>query len=460
MFRKIVSNLAFSPTLVGQLGFYAKRLRKEEATRRIGLMFAVLALVVQSFAVFAPPESANAASGNDIIYGGFKDKAGLLKIYDRNKDSAGHKDIQQIFTHFGISRKDIQGGKITHINSRDNNLQIQSTGRSTYSWQRDPHKIPGGSTVYSSQLYKFDSTPWTKKHGSQYKALVGKRSVDGKWFAILLNCGNPAFLSMPPKPKPEPKPEPKPVPKPKPKPLPKPEMPRPVPLCPLNPYILESDPDCKPCEDNKDIWHKDKDCNAKFELTKTVRNSTQMIDNANNSLALTGDRLEYHLSVKNIGNTTGSYVIKDNLVDVLEYSELVDAGGGELTTPGQDVPIEDVGVLTWPAIDIKPGQTIEKIVSVQVKSQIPATPQSVSNPESYNCRMVNDFEGNNTDVRVECPEPKAVEQIVTELPKTGPGENMLAAGIALAIITYFYARARQVKTEVRLIRRNFSTGTI
>jgi len=38
MFRKIVSNLPFSPALVGQLGFYAKRLRKEETTRRLGLI--------------------------------------------------------------------------------------------------------------------------------------------------------------------------------------------------------------------------------------------------------------------------------------------------------------------------------------------------------------------------------------------------------------------------------------
>jgi len=54
MFRKIVSNLAFSPALVGQLGFYAKRLRREEATRRVGLIFTALALVVQGFAVFTP----------------------------------------------------------------------------------------------------------------------------------------------------------------------------------------------------------------------------------------------------------------------------------------------------------------------------------------------------------------------------------------------------------------------
>ena len=55
MFRRIFSNLSFSPALVGQLGFYAKRLRREEATRRLGLVFTALALVVQSLAVFSPP---------------------------------------------------------------------------------------------------------------------------------------------------------------------------------------------------------------------------------------------------------------------------------------------------------------------------------------------------------------------------------------------------------------------
>ena len=39
MFKKIVSQLSFSPALVGQLGFYARRLRKEQFTRRLGMVF-------------------------------------------------------------------------------------------------------------------------------------------------------------------------------------------------------------------------------------------------------------------------------------------------------------------------------------------------------------------------------------------------------------------------------------
>jgi len=533
MFRKIVSNLGFSPALVGQLSFYAARLRKEEATRRIGLIFTALALVVQAFAVFTPPESANAANGNNIIYGGFKDKNELLGIYDQNKDSAGHGDIQQIYSYFGITRQDIANGQFTTFNSRDQNLGIKSVGRSTYAWQQAPLAITGtATTVYESLLYKFDSTSWTTTHGSTYQAVIGKRAIDGQWFAIMAGCGNPAYIKLPP-------PPPKPaaicnglmiapinrtrfsftssasasngatisaytytvkdsvgatvVTKQQPNTTNKDTMTydfakdgaytvsvsvvtsigsqtgpacqkqltvSPEPRCPLNTDITQANPDCKPCEDDKSIWYKDKNCHSEFELTKKVKNVSQIVADANNTTAKAGDRLEYRLTVKNIGKTTGVYTIQDNLSDVLEYADLIDTGGGILAKKDASTPIEKVDTISWPSTEIKPGATIEKIVSVQIKSSIPATPQGLSNVESYNCRMVNNFAGNQTTINVECPAPKEVEQVVSELPHTGTTENMIFAGIALAVVTYFYARSRQMKKEVRLIRRDLNTGTI
>jgi len=533
MFRKIVSNLPFSPALVGQLGFYAKRLRKEEATRRIGLIFTALALVIQGFAVFNPPESANAANGNNVIYGGFSSKDELLSIYDQNRDSAGHTDLQQIYSYFGITRQDIANSQFTTFNSRDFNLAIKSVGRSTYSWQLTPLAITGTSTtVYESQLYKFDSTSWTIPHGSQYQAVVGKRAVDGQWFAIMAGCGNPAYISIPPPP-----------------PQPAAECSAltitpvsrtrfnfaatattdhgatisgytyvvkdgtgsiigtktqtdtaksdtlsydfakdgnytvsvtvhasvgdktsvncqkavtvsPEPRCTLNSDLTQSSPDCKPCESDASIWYKDQKCTSTFVLTKTVKNTSQLINNANNTTAKPGDRLEYRLDVKNTGKSSGTYTMQDNLADVLEYADVVDTGGGVIAKNDGSTPVEKVNTISWPAIQIKPGESIEKIVSVQVKSTIPATPQSLGNPESYNCRMVNDFAGNHTTVMVDCPPPKAVEQVVTQLPHTGATENILFAGGVFAIVVYFYARARQVKKEVRLIRRDLNAGTI
>jgi hypothetical protein len=221
-----------------------------------------------------------------------------------------------------------------------------------------------------------------------------------------------------------------------------------------------SSPECKPCEDDKTIWYKDKDCKSDFQLSKKVKNVSQIVADANNTTVRPGDRLEYRLSVKNVGSTTGSYVIEDNLADVLEYADLIDTGGGRLLKKEDPTPVERIGMVVWPAVTIKPGETIEKIVSVQVKSTIPATPQSLGNPESYNCRMINDFAGNHTVTMIDCPTPKVVEQVVEQLPHTGASENILFAGGVLSIVVYFYARSRQVKKEVRLIRRDLNAGTI
>jgi hypothetical protein len=85
--------------------------------------------------------------------------------------------------------------------------------------------------------------------------------------------------------------------------------------------------------------------------------------------------------------------------------------------------------------------------------------QGVSDTTSYDCTIVNVY-GNDVTVKVDCPAPKVVEQTVNQLPHTGPTENMIFAGIVLAVVVYFYARSKQLNKEVRLIRRDFNAGLI
>jgi hypothetical protein len=86
--------------------------------------------------------------------------------------------------------------------------------------------------------------------------------------------------------------------------------------------------------------------------------------------------------------------------------------------------------------------------------------QGVSDRSSYDCTMTNTF-GNSIDINVDCPiQKEIVEQTVAELPHTGPRENMIFAGVLFSIVAYFYARSRQMKKEVRLIRRDLNAGTI
>ena len=164
MFRKLVSNLAFSPALVGQIGFYAKRLRKEEATRRIGLIFTVLALVVQSFAVFSPPEAANASSPSNFIPGGVKSIDDYLKNYDQNTNN-----IKDLFNEIGITRQNIASAKATTVNSKDIPLSWGLTspfsaaqGDKTYTIRTSSG---GQRTFHYHPLWLWDSLPYTKKYG-------------------------------------------------------------------------------------------------------------------------------------------------------------------------------------------------------------------------------------------------------------------------------------------------------
>lgn len=265
MFRKIVSNLPFSPALVGQLGFYAKRLRKEETTRKLSLIFVILALIVQSLIVFQPPESANAANANGIA-------------------------------HEGLS---------------------QST----------------------NSLVK----------------------------------------------------------------------------------------------------------------TKTATNISQGFINASLATARAGDQISYTITVENTGISIISSKLEDELADILEYSTLIDNGGGVLD--------QNTHILSWPDIALGPNDKQTRTFTVKLLETIPATARGESNNTSYDCIITNTF-GNTTNIGLACPAPKLIEKISANLPKIGMSGNILFAVIIITVTAFLYARTRQLKKELHLIRSIISTDII
>lgn len=391
--------MSFSPALVGQLGFYAKRLKKEETTRRLGLVFVALALVVQCLAVFQPPESANAASSNDMVYGGLglgsnRSINNFLAPYDAN--TAHLKDIMN---YMGISRDEIV------------NTQFGSfiTGNK-YSWGHNPiHTTsadekantitdPTGTKAITT-LY---SRPMSLSNGpnAQIYAYIGHSARVG-WFALMQECGNLVTDIVPPPITP-----------------PKPTPPKP----------------------------------AVLAFNKTATNVSQGNVTASTVAAKESDKISFTLSMKNTGGTAAPVKISDNLTDTLEYSNLIDNGGGTFDNATK--------TLSWPDISLKPGEKQERSFAVQVLATIPSTPVGASNPDSYNCVMNNAFEGSGVTIPVTCAPPKVIEQVTTELPHTGPTENMIFAGVMLAVVTYFFLRSKQLGKEVRLIRRDLNAGTI
>ncbi|MEI6054211.1 MAG: hypothetical protein WCQ49_02460 [Candidatus Saccharibacteria bacterium] len=426
MFKKIVSNLPYSPALIGQLAFYAKRLRKEETTRRLGLFFVILALIVQSLAVFQPPEAANAASASDMVYGGLSTSLdSYLKPYDSNT-----KFLKDTMNYIGITREEIVASKYSSWTAKD---KISWGFISKYSYDQGErvYSVTNASGQIVTTVY---SRPMTIKNSPDTEIFgwIGYSKKVG-WFGIMKNCGNLVTNAAP-------------------KVVPPPTPTTTVPdKCALNPALLSTDKDCKPCLGNETIWINDPSCKPNIIKSKTATNTSKNFIDASSEIADAGDQISYTINIENTGLESTTVKLEDNIADILEYSTLTNNGGGSLD--------KNTGILSWSDVTLIPKAKQTRTFVVKLLDPIPVSAQGISDDTSFDCNMTNVF-GNSINIKVNCPTAKVVEQVVTRLPVTGPNENIVFIGIVLAFTSYFYARTRQVKKELRLIRRDASSGII
>lgn len=539
MFKKIVSNLSFSPALVSQLGFYAKRLRKEQTTRRLGMIFVALALIVQSIAVVQPPESANASSANDFVLGGLGTGANrsinnFLVPYDNNTNG-----LRSTMDHFGIGRAEIAAAQFGSFTTGTNRISWGFENR-TGATQVEVKDINGSKVrdVWGRPMH-IANGPNETIYG-----WIGHSPTMG-WFAIMQVCGNLVTEKWPPeREKPQIPEEPQ-----KPAPTPanievsktatnvtqgnvdatkvtakagnnvtftvnakntggtakeielkdnltdtleyatltdrgggtfdqqtrvlswpnvtlqpgasvsktfKVQIKNPVPLVVAAQTSASAGSyDCKiqnTFSGKTVIIPVDCTKPAVIAVSKTAKNVSQGNVNATTTTAKENDKITFTLNIKNTGEAAKEVEIKDNLRDTLEYSTLTDKGGGTFN--------ETTQILSWPNVTLKGGESQTRTFAIQVKSTIPSVAQGVSNEDSYNCVMQNAFQTAGVEIPVNCAPPKVIENIVTELPTTGPTENALFAAIVLAFTTFFFFRSRQLGKEVRLIRRDLNAGTL
>ncbi len=442
MFNKLVSSLPFNPSLISQVSFYARRLRKEASIRRLGFIFVILTVLLQLFAALSPAKPTLAREGNDIIPGGFSNGIQLVGYCRSNT-----YDLKTILGHFAITCDNlVNNSHIETLPSTSYNNQLYSMGRlpqgpvnQTTGKVTDEVAIQiAGRTYYMRKL-----SSWDGRNTNYYKALaVG--NVFGVKFYILFDCGNIVQIG-----KPQPAPPPA-----KPVPPPPPPKPQPKDVCPLIPGLQTSTSQCKPCpqaSSNTDV--------AKCLVpAKTAANTTQGVPDANGTIAKAGDEITYKLIIKNIGKIAAKTTFRENMTDVMEYAEITNLNGGAINVNN---------VVSWPEQTIAAGATAGHFINIKVKDPIPNTPSpcppssTVSNcpkSQSFDLVMTNTF-GNTINITLPEGVIKTTEKVTTTtLPNTGPGETIVVCSVITVIAGYFFARSRLMAEELDIIKHEYTSS--
>lgn len=404
MFRKTITRLAYSPALAEELTDYARKLRREETKRQIGLIFVVLALIVQSFAVLFPPESANAGNTTDFIEGGFSTMDEYINYYDQNTH-----EIKDLFISLGISRADIQAARATNLETTADLVVWKKASRGDSGDTAYDFLANDGSakTVYYHPIRNTSASSYKSSSEQTEPAYVGLSSTAG-WFALLKSSGNLVTKTIGPD---------------------------------------NCDPDTTvPLDTAVPVFLADiKRCGLDLAPTLSAHNiSSGAVAASRTSQA--SDRIIYTLAITNKEARTLSLPLSVGLTDVLEYSQLMDKGGAHFD--------QKTKTLTWTAVSVPPGASLTRNFIVKLLPVIPSTATGQVDPHSYDCIMSSSF-GETLSIPVACPFPKTIERMVSELPPSSLQANMIfAAGVAI-VATYLYLRSRQLRTELRLIRHNY-----
>jgi uncharacterized repeat protein (TIGR01451 family) len=456
MFEKLLATLPYNPGLAHQVAFYGRRMREESSIRRIGMVFIVLAFMIQFFAVLNPPKPAAAAacSGNDLIYCGISGSPQAAAQEAANKCNANIRGYGKIMEYYGIPCSDIANANDGYIHAHDNNNQLFSLGNNAYNKPGETAvPINPGNPVFWRYLWgwPYGNTP----------IHVLKLNEHGQIFYIMFDCGNLVSIGIPqkytpPSPpqhtglgqaqvvsKPKTSSNPNPTPPP---PTPPPTPPPPTP-CQYDSSITADNTSCKPCEESTSSG----DAAACVTIHKTASDTTAGTADANNTTANPGDVITYTLYAKNNGKATvKDYLFEENLDDLLVYADVTDLHGGTMDASHK---------VDWPATFIDPGQTATVQVTIKVKDPVPQTPVTQNDPYHYDLIMTNVY-GNTINIKVPGSPAKTVEAAATTLPNTGPGTSMFIGGVVVIAAGYFYGRSRLLAKESRLALQENTAGAV
>lgn len=369
--------MPFNPSLIEHLPTYIKAVKGERRIRVIGLAIFMCAVAVQIFVTVSPAQPTLTSSPNDLIRGGFRSQ--LEAVTDCTNNIQGYKTI---LNHFSITCSDVSSATTTQIKSTAFSNQLYTLNRLGYGQSSEVQ------TLIKNQTYWFRPlNVWNKFGSNSYTVLSGK-SQTGTTFELLYNSGNLALAGQP-------------------------------------------NPPQNACNTTS--------IKACANLSITVRNNTQGITAANNSLAKPNDQIVYTLIATNpTSKVLNNFVFKLNISSALTYAKLTATYGGVINN----------GSITWPPTYIKPNQTKIEQAVFSVVNPIPNTPASSTDPGYYNSQMTIVY-GNSLFIKTPQSFSKFVEiNINNSLAQESSTASLLTVAVMVLIMFYFILRNNLLISEL------------
>lgn len=199
MFKRLISNLPYNPSLIGQVSFYTQRVKQERLVRRIGFSFMSLTLLINTFIFITPPERSLATSSSHILNGA-RTRDDILNAWDQPGS-----DLPAIYGRFGVTRDDIQSlpekPNSAVTSTAADYWTIGRTSLKNYSGVKEAYKNSQLSIQYDGRetddssddqfVYQRELRAWDINNSTNtYPAFKGTIKKTGETFWLLKDCGN------------------------------------------------------------------------------------------------------------------------------------------------------------------------------------------------------------------------------------------------------------------------------
>ncbi len=404
MYKKLIKDLPFQPSLIGDVALAAKQARRDRVLYSISL----LSLVLLALIIFISPQYS--ISGQEqykptqsLVPFGFVDKQSAVDVCDDEQSyySSILRALDVTCAQLREAEKTTYGEAARRLSNQTNLTVIE---RATPNSEKNTNSRLDIINHPSVQLLQSDKN--TLGQHALSRVLIGSHDSDHT-FILFLNGEKIATTQSAQN--------------------------------LLRGQVMAAQTDPKSNEPRFCVSEHEKQC---LQMRHRVINETQSLANTNKKSVNPGDVLRYEFIVENHSDKNHTIAIKNNSSSILDRALLVNANNGEL---------DPEGIISWPTQTIEAGETIIQSITVEIKE----TTSRLSN------KTIENYFGNTTSIPIKSSGVTSVLASVdanSSLAIRGMRATIpLLIGLVFLLFIYSYAKESELTALLNLHKGNGPT---